>query len=147
MASIEKSLNRSTLHLLYRATQCASNAFESEIEGLTPRQFTVLAALDGEEGASQAMLTKRTGIDRSTISEVIARLLSKGFVARRVSPNDRRAYTLRLTPKGRQKLLTVRPAVERIDEHILGLVPTRHQQALMQALLGLTKACELSRGG
>src|SRR5690606_4104997 len=53
----EKSLNRSVLHLLYRAMQCASNMFESEIQIMTPRQFAVLAALDGLEGASQAELT------------------------------------------------------------------------------------------
>jgi hypothetical protein len=61
----EKSLNRSVLHLLYRAMQCASNMFEGEIDVMTPRQFAVLAALDNlEDGASQAMLTKQTGIDR-----------------------------------------------------------------------------------
>jgi DNA-binding MarR family transcriptional regulator len=142
MAYPDKSLNRSTLHLLYRASQCASNAFESEIEAMTPRQFAVLAALEGEEGVSQATLTKRTGIDRSTLSEVVDRLLRKGLIARRPNARDRRAYSLRLTPKGRQQLLAVRPAVERIDEHILSLVPVRHRQALMQALLGLIKTCE-----
>jgi DNA-binding MarR family transcriptional regulator len=142
----EKSLNRSTLHLLYRATQCASNMFENEIELMTPRQFAVLAALDGEEGASQAVLTKRTGIDRSTISEVIQRLLAKGFVARRRSTKDARAYTLRLTLRGRQKLRAVRPAVEQVDEQVLGMVPIRQRDAFVQTLRSLIEACESRRG-
>jgi DNA-binding MarR family transcriptional regulator len=138
----EKSLNRSVLHLLYRAMQCASNLFESEIEVMTPRQFAVLAALDGEEGASQATLTKRTGIDRSTLSEVVQRILAKGFVVRRRSTTDRRAYTVKLTRQGRQKLSSVRPVVERVDEQILSMIPARQRDAFVQALTSLTDACE-----
>lgn len=138
----EKSLNRSVLHLLYRAMQCASNLFESEIEIMTPRQFAVLAALDGEEGASQAMLTKRTGIDRSTLSEVVQRILAKGFVVRRRSTTDRRAYTVKLTRQGRQKLTSVRPVVERVDDQILAMIPSRQRDAFVQALSALAEACE-----
>jgi DNA-binding MarR family transcriptional regulator len=145
MSYPEKSLNRSVLHLLYRATQCASNKFEKEIEAMTPRQFALLAALDGEEGASQAALTRRTGIDRSTISEVAQRVLAKGLVARRRSPKDRRAYTLQLTSKGRQKLIAVRPAIERVDEEILSMIPARQRLALMQGLSGLIETCETRR--
>ena len=138
----EKSLNRSVLHLLYRAMQCASNLFESEIGIMTPRQFAVLAALDGEEGASQAMLTKRTGIDRSTLSEVVQRILAKGFVVRRRSTTDRRAYTVKLTRQGRQKLTSVRPVVERVDDQILAMIPSRQRDAFVQALSALAEACE-----
>jgi len=144
----EKSLNRSVLHLLYRAMQCASNMFEGEIDVMTPRQFAVLAALDNlEDGASQAMLTKQTGIDRSTLSEVVQRLLAKGFVARRRSPTDRRAYTVKLTRQGRTKLSSVRPAVDRVDEHVLSMVPTRQRDAFVSALTSLAENCEKRRGG
>jgi MarR family transcriptional regulator, temperature-dependent positive regulator of motility len=142
----EKSLNRSVLHLLYRATQCASNMFENEIDAMTPRQFALLAALDGEEGASQAALTRRTGIDRSTISEVAQRVLAKGLVARRRNLKDRRAYTLRLTSRGRQKLTAVRPAIERVDEEILSMISARQRLALMQGLSELIETCETRQG-
>lgn len=141
----EKSLNRSVLHLLYRAMQCASNMFESQIEVMTPRQFAVLAALDGLEGASQSMLTKQTGIDRSTLSEVVQRILAKGFVVRRRSTDDRRAYTVKLTRQGRAKLSSVRPAVERVDEQILGMVPIRQREAFIAALTSLAENCEKRR--
>jgi DNA-binding MarR family transcriptional regulator len=144
----EKSLNRSVLHLLYRAMQCASNMFEGEIDVMTPRQFAVLAALDNlEDGASQAMLTKQTGIDRSTLSEVVQRLLSKGFVARRRSPTDRRAYTVKLTRQGRAKLMSVRPAVERVDEQVLSMIPARQRESLVTALTALAESCEKRRMG
>ena len=144
----EKSLNRSVLHLHYRAMQCASNMFEGEIDVMTPRQFAVLAALDSlEDGASQAMLTKQTGIDRSTLSEVVQRLLSKGFVARRRSPTDRRAYTVKLTRQGRAKLMSVRPAVERVDEQVLSMIPARQRESLVTALTALAESCEKRRIG
>ncbi len=66
-------------------------------------------------------------------------------MARRRSASDRRAYTLRLTPKGRQKLTAIRPALDRVDEQILGMTPARQRQAFMQALSALIEACEMRR--
>jgi DNA-binding MarR family transcriptional regulator len=122
--------------------------FESEIEVMTPRQFAVLAALESlEDGASQAVLTKHTGIDRSTLSEVVQRLLAKGFVVRRRSTSDRRAYTVKLTRQGRAKLASVRPTVDRVDEQVLSMVPARQRDAFVAALTALAENCEKRRTG
>jgi DNA-binding MarR family transcriptional regulator len=147
MSHAEERLNRSALHLLYRAMQCAANAFEREVQTVTPRQYAVLAALETGEGASQAQLTQRTGIDRSTLSEVVQRMLAKGLVARKKSTTDRRAYTVRLTRQGRQRLASVRPAADRVDEEVLGSINPRQREELLRGLTALVGACEKRQAG
>src|SRR5437870_3874037 len=50
---------------------------------------------------SQHQLSEQLGIDRTTMVELIDDLESKGVVVRQRNPADRRAYSIRLTPKGR----------------------------------------------
>ena len=60
-----KQLSRSPYHLLKRAAQYAAYVYQGEVgkAGLTQRQFTVLIAVDQNEGVSQTALVKMTGID------------------------------------------------------------------------------------
>ena len=45
--------------------------------GLTPRQFAVLQTVEENDGISQTALSVRTGIDRSTLAELAARLIAQ----------------------------------------------------------------------
>ena len=78
-------LERSPIHLLHRAGQCASDVFQGEMgEGdLTPRQYAVLVAVSQNEGLSQTDLVEITGIDRSTVAGIISRLIRKGLLDRK----------------------------------------------------------------
>jgi DNA-binding MarR family transcriptional regulator len=66
---------RSPIHLLHRASQAVEEAFSSEIkiERLTPRQLVVLTTVAQNEGLSQTGIVDRTGIDRSTLAELVRR--------------------------------------------------------------------------
>ena len=68
-----KQLSRSPYHLLKRAAQYAAYIYQGEVgkAGLTQRQFTVLIAVDQNEGVSQTALVKMTGIDRSTLADLV----------------------------------------------------------------------------
>ena len=70
-----KVFSRSFTHLLKRAVQYSSHLYMDEVgkSGLTHRQFTVLSAADTFEGKSQTELVKITGIDRSTLADLVAR--------------------------------------------------------------------------
>ena len=67
-----KQLTRSPYHLLKRAAQYAAHIYMGEVgkSGLTQRQFTVLLAVDQNDGISQTALVKMTGIDRSTLADL-----------------------------------------------------------------------------
>jgi len=93
MAKGASQLNRSAMHLLHRAGQCAADIFalEARASGLTPRQFAVLMVVAEEEGLTQTDLVERTGIDRSTLADIVGRLLSHGLIQRRRAKEDARA--------------------------------------------------------
>jgi DNA-binding MarR family transcriptional regulator len=102
-------------HLIRRLHQIGVSVFRDRMKAadvdLTPVQFAALAALQDHDQSDQATLAGLIAYDRATIGGVVDRLESKGFVARKISPRDRRARIVTLTPEGRALLDTVRPLV------------------------------------
>ena len=82
-------------------------------------QFAALDTIAQEPGIDQARLAATISFDRATMGGVIDRLESKGLVQRRVSPQDRRARLLDLTPEGHRLLSECRPLVEALQADIL----------------------------
>ena len=68
-------LTISVSHLLHRAQQLAANESAAALReaGITLRQFNVLAAASQEDGPSQSRLVELTGIDRSTLADMLNR--------------------------------------------------------------------------
>ena len=126
----------SAIHLLHRAGQCADELFATNIgsSDLTPRQFAVLRALDSTEDPSQAVLVEKTGIDRSTMADIIRRLVSRSLVNRRRTRRDARMYAVRLTDKGRSVLGATDPVVRMTDERILSALPQVQREQFLKSL-------------
>jgi len=135
-------LGGSAIHLLHRAGQCAGDLFAEEVvaSGLTPRQFAVLLAISNEEGLSQTDLVERTGIDRSTLADIIRRLLKKGLVNRRRTKSDARVYSVRLSDKGRQALADARPAADQAEERLLAALDPSSRHAFLESLDRIVRA-------
>lgn len=118
-------LENSAIHLLHRASQCAGDVYQSELPGedLTPRQFAILVAVSQNEGLSQTQLVEKTGIDRSTLADIVRRMLKKGLLQRRRTKDDARAYAVKLTDEGVRVLRRAEPLVQRVDDQLLNLLP------------------------
>src|SRR5690554_3209641 len=92
-----KALARSPSHLLHRALQRALDLWTLELgDAAAPsqRQYAVLAAAAAEPGLTQAALVRATGIDRSTLAEMVARMATLGHLERDRSSSDGRAKTV-----------------------------------------------------
>lgn len=142
----------SALHLLHRAGQCADEMFAVSVgeAGLTPRQFAVMAAIADSEEPSQTTLVDRTGIDRSTMADIVRRLTSRGLVQRRRTRRDARRYAVRLTDKGEGALRLAEPAARTTDEKILAVLAPTQRDAFLRSLSRIVMAVEpdgLARGG
>lgn len=142
----EKPLQRSPLHMIHRASQGADDLLQAEDEplDLTPRQYAVLEMLSRNEGASQRVLVDATGIDRSTMADIIQRMLKKGFVKRRRSVDDARAYSVKLTEPGAQALKVTKPVMRRIDEKLLSALPAKRAEEFIDSLTLIVKSLEAS---
>jgi hypothetical protein len=97
MTNRRQGANRSPTHLLHQAEQAAGRLFAARAMGsTTPRQLAILVAVSENDGLNQTDVVQRTGIDRSTLTEIISRLLRKGLLQRRRSRVDTRAKVLPL---------------------------------------------------
>ena len=143
-----KDLDRSVTHLLHRASQCATEIFSADARtgGLTPRQLAVLTAISDKEGLSQTDLVERTGVDRSTMADLVARLLKRGLISRRRTKEDARAYAVKLSPQGTRVLRQAQPGAAATDQRLLGSLPSGKRQDFLDALATIVTAGEKGRG-
>jgi DNA-binding MarR family transcriptional regulator len=65
--------------------------------GLTTTQWGVLACLWGENGLSQRELSRRSGIDPATLTEMLKRMEARGLVHRERDPDNNRLQRVYLT--------------------------------------------------
>ena len=96
IADIVQSLRR-----IFKAIHQYSEEVLKEF-GLTGPQLWLLKTLRQEGGTSVSDLTRMMYLHISTVSGIIDRLESKGYVARKRGETDRRVVTVHLTDPGRR---------------------------------------------
>ena len=140
--SANPALERSPSHLLHRVLQLALNIYAEETgaEAITQRQYAVLTAVLSHEGCTQSDLVKATGIDRSTLAELVARLIGKGLISRERSVLDARANRVALTDAGKAAVEDAAPRVATADKRIMALIPTAKRDSFLKTLRDMTKA-------
>ncbi len=74
----------------------------AEERDLTKMQLFALYAIHQHQPISMGQLAEALYCDASNITGIVDRLVAQDFVIRRESESDRRAKTLKLTPKGAQ---------------------------------------------
>jgi len=147
-ASTIDRLARSAIHLLHRAGQCAQDLFHAEVKDrdLTPRQLAVLIAVADNQGVSQTGLVERTGIDRSTLADVVRRMQEKGLLQRRRTKQDARAYAVTLTDGGRRALRAAEPLARKVDARILDTLSPRQREQFIDELTAIVAALHKPSG-
>lgn len=131
----------STSHLLHRVQQLASDRFSYLVgeNGVTLRQYVVMTAVAETPGISQIDLVRSTGIDRSTLADLIARLERRGLIARKPSEADARANALELTEAGVETLTNARQHAKAADAAILDALPRTKRKTFQSTLARLAK--------
>ena len=132
-------LAQSPSHLMHRALQLALDIYAEEAgsDGPTQRQFAVMEAVAAREGLTQTDLVRATGIDRSTLADLVSRMTTKGLLARERSTIDARAKAVRLSPEGLALLESARPRVAAADKRIMALLPKNRREGFLEMLSDL----------
>lgn len=143
-AKIRGGLAESPSHLMHRTLQLALDIYAEETgpDGLTQRQFAVLEAVAARSGLTQTDLVKATGIDRSTLADLVSRMTAKGLLDRERSALDARAKAVRLSALGEEALVAARPRVEAADKRILALLPKSRREGFLDILTSLADAAD-----
>ena len=134
-------LKRSPIHLLHRALQLGLDIYAQEMGrgAITQRQYAVLQAVASEDGLSQTGLVRQTGIDRSTVAELVARMTRSGLLVRSRSADDARTNAVRLTDRGREVLAEAQPRMAAADKRLLKRLPAKKRDGLLKLLQELAK--------
>lgn len=132
-------LAASPSHLMHRVLQLALDIYSEETGagGLTQRQFAVLEAVSHKSGLTQTDLVRATGIDRSTLADLVSRMTAKGLLDRERSTLDARAKAVRLAAAGQAALEAARPQVEAADKRIMALLPKGKRDGFLDLLAEL----------
>ena len=102
--------------------------------GLTPALFGLLNVLGAREGAIQQRLSSDMGIDPSAMVKLINELEGAGLAKRRRRPNDRRAWEVAITPKGRRTLERARRLAVQVEDDVLGGLSAADRRQLLALL-------------
>jgi len=132
MYDIENSIG----FLLAKAYQRGFGLFKERLDGygLTPKQFSLLAFLWIEDGLSQTSLSQKTQVDRTTIGGLIDRLEKLGLVKRLPTPEDRRAYRICLTKRGKELEPELCAISAQVTEKFLSPISIEEQSILRSTL-------------
>lgn len=128
--SLDDEPLRHTGHLLRRAQQLHVAVWLRAVcSETTSVQFAALTVLDQRPRASQRELGRVLDLDRSTIADLVARMVRRGLIERERDTGDRRKNALQLTAAGRAELRRLRPRVEAIEPILTaGLRPDERDQ-------------------
>ena len=101
---------------------------------LTSMQFAALVKLRELKAVSQTELGRLTGMDRATISGVVARLKRRNLVLYKPDPLDKRSRIIALTPAGEALLHEAMERIGRVTELTLEPIEPAERDSLRAIL-------------
>ena len=102
-----------------RSSGLLNDGFEAGASGLRGYHYRLLAALEEQGPASQAVLGRSTGIDRSDVTAAVNELENRHLVGRSVDPDDRRRNIVAITPAGKKQLGVLDRLIAEVQEQVL----------------------------
>ena len=101
-------------------------------------QFDVLAALVRKpDGITMTELSRMLIVSNGNVTGIVDRLVADRLVARQASPNDRRSFLVRLTPRGQTEFVTIARAHEQWIDKMLSEFDAAEAETIIQHLDGL----------
>ena len=89
---------------------------------------------------SQTDIVRDTGIDRSTVAEMVRRMARNGLLQRRRSREDARANIVQLTESGRRAVNSAQRNGRRADTALLAHLSADQREAFVEALKAISAA-------
>jgi DNA-binding MarR family transcriptional regulator len=123
------------IHRVYQASRNEMyRAFREQGQEVTPEQWAVLIRLWERDGCSQTELSDATFRDQPTMSRILAGMQERGWLERRVDPEDARARKVHLTRSGRDLKAKLVPVAERLVGRMVEGIDEKHLRQTRAAL-------------
>lgn len=128
-------------YLIRRTQQVHNVLWAEELEGrLTSPQYAVLAALAAEPGIDQRRLGEIASLDKSSIADVVSRLVSRMWIVRERDPKDARRNVLELTAAAELAFHHLTPAASRVQARLLAPLDAEEAQRFTHGLRDIAHA-------
>jgi DNA-binding MarR family transcriptional regulator len=116
-----KTYDDCIIFLLAKAYQKAHGNFKKRLHsyGLTPIQHLILEALWREDGLSASDIGKKLVLDGATLSGVLDRMASGGWVLKESDVDDKRVLRIFLTSKSKSLQLRLSEARDQTNDELL----------------------------
>jgi DNA-binding MarR family transcriptional regulator len=131
-----------SLRRLFRALR-SSNAEARRVGAITTAQLFVLRHIAENPGQSLDHAVRKTLTTQSTASEVVGRLIERGLVCSRPSPDDRRRVALSPTAMGEEVVRECGPSIQDTLIAALASLPPERQEAIADGLAAWLAAAKL----
>ena len=116
--------------------------------GTTLPRFDLMAQLErAPEGLRMGELSRRLMVTGGNVTGLVAPLVAEGLIERRPAAGDRRAYVVRLTPRGREAFGAMAVEHERWVIAMTDGLTDAERVALKELLARLKRSVAASGGG
>ena len=109
---------------------------------LHPGEYQALACIDDFPGMDQRRIAELIGTDRTSVSQMIERLVARGLIDQRINGEDRRARQIHITPHGKQLRSSLRPKLLAEQDRMLAPLSPAERRTLMDLLVRVIEANE-----
>lgn len=130
---------RELLRILVRKAGILERS-EATCCSITISQCHALVEIGRKENISVNQLAELLGLDKSTVSRAVDKLVVDGTVLREEHPEDRRYATLRLTTDGRRLYDNIEERMTAYFHDVLQAVPEDKRSQVLESLHYLTAA-------
>lgn len=114
---------------------------EAGFEDLPRNGGFVLSGMSFHGGSAVDMI-RGLGVTKQAASQLIDTLVLRGYLSRRLNPDDRRRMTIELTERGRGAAAAVRSGVEAIDAELAEMLTEAEMAGLRAGLTALGRIKE-----
>ena len=142
-----------SLRLWLRLLSCTTTIERHMRERLRVRfdttlpRFDMMAQLNREpRGLKMSELSRRLMVTGGTVTGLTDQLVAEGLVVRRGIPGDRRAYNVRLTPKGKRQFDAMAVEHERWVIDLMDEISKEERHVLFESLGNLKTAMSARLG-
>jgi DNA-binding MarR family transcriptional regulator len=129
------ALQRATHHTLHALSAALSDL------NLSAAEINALANLGAGGTLSVRQLSERAGTRASTLTGLLDRLESRGYLVREVDPADRRSFRLPLTDQGREVAARVLAAIAALERAALARLDAAQLAGYHAVVTALQEAC------
>lgn len=119
-----------------KAYQLGSRFLSQKVSelNLTAVQAMILGFLDQDDQITSSELGKRAELDSATLTGILDRLETAGFIERRGNPDDRRSIRIHLTKKGKAMAREASRVIAEANKEFLNVLTEEQKRNLHEII-------------